>query len=271
MRDERDHISKKDAVLIASLGLEGMRLDAAGPSANSLPWRVGDFDKVGALCDEQISELAARFDFGIQDVRRLSRRLGFSLSSVPHLVRSVEELGSVKSGRAAAEAALSRVRYAKRLLEGANQSASDLRPRWDLPPTDRDFIAQSIASLRQAQASMSELELDFARLAGPEHLVIRPRLVDERHLPDDRRRWVLGDIFAFWRGQGRKLTYTTVPDTSERRGGVFQFVNAVLECVTEPRTKLGVESIVKELRAWKKGFLAWESGMQSFKDPNSAT
>lgn len=251
MQKEDDQISEKDAALCVLLGLKGLLFAAPSRSKHSLPWRIGDYSRSGVLRPDQIEDLAVSFDLVTEDLSSLSQCLGTSLDTNPSMLRAIDELGSVKKGDDVAASTFAAVRHARRLLANASHGTMALSPRWDLPKADRAFVRQTKAYLEQLAQAMEELEDQWRRLAGREHLTVMYRLADERRLPDDRRDWVLHSIFSFWQSQGRKLTYTTDGITSERRGIIFAFVNAVLACVTDPCDSLGEETIVKEIRRWK--------------------
>jgi hypothetical protein len=86
-------------------------------------------------------------------------------------------------------------------------------------------------------------------------LTRHPEIMSLQHdrpstLPDRRRRGVLLGIKSFLERNDRRLGYTTDPHTSERKGPLVDFVNAVVECVTDPPTPLSPHTIVKDFRSF---------------------
>lgn len=78
---------------------------------------------------------------------------------------------------------------------------------------------------------------------------------DKRRARDVRRNIVCTSIFNSWDESGRKLSYSTDPLTSERGGRLFDFVNAVVECISDPPSHLNGETVKIELDEFK----AWPS------------
>lgn len=63
---------------------------------------------------------------------------------------------------------------------------------------------------------------------------------------------VIKSIFISWTKMGRKLTYTTHPDTSERSGRLIEYVNDVVRCISTPPGRLSAETIRKEIDRERK-------------------
>lgn len=58
-------------------------------------------------------------------------------------------------------------------------------------------------------------------------------------------------IFKLWTEIGRPLTFTTDPITSQRGGPLIAFVNAVVQCITEPASTLTGEAIKTEIERFR--------------------
>lgn len=225
----------------------GIFISADGFSS-SVPWKVRKYGKRGPLADEQINSIAAEFALGVEDLRRLSGSLGLELHPIRNLI-------SISRSTAAARAA-KEVQRARKEVETAiaavNRAILRLECVQPNPPGGADsaerfqqvMVLPLKASLRQLGAARREINEISKTLQAA--LLIAPD--DKRRLHDRRRESVLRAIFHFWANAGRKLTFTTDPLSSERRGPLIDFVNAVVACVTDPPGTLKAETIVAEIR-----------------------
>jgi hypothetical protein len=76
---------------------------------------------------------------------------------------------------------------------------------------------------------------------------------DARKASDVRRTILCVTIFNMWLDVDRELTYTTDPVSSERTGPLIEFVNDVVQCMTEPPSRLSGEAIKRELEDFRRG------------------
>ncbi|WP_299641412.1 hypothetical protein [uncultured Ruegeria sp.] len=74
---------------------------------------------------------------------------------------------------------------------------------------------------------------------------------DKQRTRDDRRSVVLWQIFEFWERIGRRVSYNTDGVTSERRGPLVDFVNAVVPLLSNPPATISGETIRNEIRGWR--------------------
>lgn len=223
---------------------------AADGFSSSVPWKVQRYGVDGPLADAQISSVAAEFFFEFDDLRKLSGYLGIALHPSQNLI-SVSR--SIAVARAAKE-----IQRARNEIETAIRVVSSAILRLERVqsvsggPDEAQRLQQAMvlplqASLSQLSVARSEMEKGSKR--PEEVLLIAPD--DKRRLHDRRREHILRALFHFWADSGRNLTFTTDPLTSERRGPLIAFVNAVVACVTEPPNTLKAETIVAELRKFR--------------------
>lgn len=224
---------------------------AADGFSSSVPWKVLKYGVNGPLPDEQISSIAAQFALEFDDLRKLSGYLGIALHPSQNLVsisRSIAVAQAAKEilrARNEIETAIRVVNSAILRLKGV-QSGS-VSPD-DAQPSQQAMVLPLEASLAQLNLARSAIEESSKH--PNEVLLIAPD--DKRCLHDHRRERILRVLFHFWADAGRNLTFTTDPLTSERRGPLIEFVNAVVACVTEPPSTLKAETIVTELRKFRR-------------------
>lgn len=215
---------------------------AADGFSSSVPWKVQRYRVDGPLTDEQISSIAAEFALGSDDLRKLSGYLGIALHPSQNLVSITR---SIAVARASKE-----IQRARNEIETAIRVVNSAILRLERVQSDsqQTMLVPLKASLGQLSIARSEIEKGSKR--PHEVLLIAPD--DKRRLHDRRREDVLRALFRFWKDAGHKLTFTTNPLTSERRGTLIAFVNAVVACVTEPPSSLKSETIVAELRKFPR-------------------
>jgi hypothetical protein len=214
--------------------------------SSSVHWKVQRYGVDGPLSDEQIGSIAAEFSLGFDDLRKLSGYLGIALHAPQNLIsisRSIAAARAAKEvqrARNEIETAITAVNSAILRLERVQSDSAS-------PDLQQTMVLPLKASLGQLSVARSEIEKGSKR--PDEVLLIAPD--DKRRLHDRRREHILRALFHFWADAGRNLTLTTDPLTSERRGPLIEFVNAVVACVTEPPSTLKAETIVAELRKFR--------------------
>lgn len=220
---------------------------------NTVPWKLrpGKPTQNGALTREQISELSEQFGLDFVGLRRLSRKLDMALSEELHITqiehysarveRGVRELNAASKELRSVEKKLRKVEDILQNLKFKNMFAHAGVP--DSAPRHLEGFSASTQGIREFRA--------YLDMMAREELVAYTGIPDKRRISDLRREIVCVSIFNFWDEAKRKLSYTTAPGTSERGGELFDFVNAIVWCVTEPSCRLSGEVIKAELDAFK--------------------
>lgn len=216
---------------------------------SSVPWKLAEYGDDGALYEEQIQSMAARFEITPDRLRELSRSLGIALDpgATPNLV-SVRI--SVAARRADEEItrAFREIGTAEEKLYFAIRRLEQVDPETAETNADRQRFREAkkaaMESHRQSMIALRHLD-KFDKTLGA---VLSPRPTDKRYVPDFRRKRVLGALFQFWVDCGHKLSYTTDPFTSERGGSLIDFINAVIPCLSEPPRSLGGETIIRAIK-----------------------
>ena len=221
----------------------------------SAQWRLADYDGRGALDDEQLTDLARRFDLRDDPLQQLSIEVGNSLDISSHVV-----LVEVRRDRTIKQAETS----LKRAL------------RWAERETGRDMIRDALEPLEpafaknEAEATVLQTAKDLANddTTPMSELVAAVRRVletpgcaadmsprDKRKVWDKRREYVIQSCCYAWRDASRPLTYTTISDkskTGQRHGPLIDFIQAVVGMVTVPSTELSGETIRKDIDRFRE-------------------
>lgn len=162
---------------------------------------------------------------------------------------------SQKKGEAEFEKSLADIKSAVRILERAVSRLNSLH--FVDPASLKDAELRSEVLAEMLKESLSQVRL-FRRL-----LAINAKLVtsaysegiaDKRLERDDRLSIVCTAIFRIRVASGRDLSFTTDHETSERRGALIDFVNAVVAMVTSPPAKLNGETLRLEIKRCKLMF-----------------
>ena len=223
---------------------------AADGFDSSVPWKVMKYGIAGPLSDEQINSIAAEFALGVDDLRRLSQYLGIELHPSQNFIPISRSTAATRAAKEVQRAH----KEVETAIKAVNRAISRLEGVQPNPPGSPDsaerfqqvMVLPLKASLKQLIAARSVI--DEVSKNPQAALLIAPD--DKRRLRDRRRELVLSALFHFWANAGRKLTFTTDPVTSERRGPLIDFVNAVVACVTDPPSTLKGETIVAEIRTY---------------------
>lgn len=111
------------------------------------------------------------------------------------------------------------------------------------------------ARLKELDAVVADLEEFGAFLVTMERaeLAVVAGAPDARKVMDIRRNILCTSLFRLWQDHDRPLTYTTDPGTGERGGKLFDFINEVVRCLTDPPQKLNGETLRQELETFKGG------------------
>jgi hypothetical protein len=205
-----------------------------------------------ALSDAQVNAVAETFTFSVDDVRQLSKRLAYALN--PH-----DSPVSIMLQREQAEAS-AKEKMAKALehmMNASEEAVKALELASGLSTTeaqDREAARRFDNTLKQHEKLLREIERlyrSYNYLAGHDGLALDLDIVDRRSVPDMRRQKVLETLFGFWAERGRKLSVTTDPGSSERKGPLVDFVNMAVRAVTDPPTELKSETIWRDLKEFK--------------------
>lgn len=222
---------------------------------DTVPWRLreGKPSPNGALNHQQLQALGDAYGFMPDQMLDLSRRIDIGLSR--ELQIASPELSEVRQrrGRHELQTLVKRLSSASKALADAETilepvSVRNLYAYVGVPNPERAHRD----ALKQAENAITAA-LSFYLVAAREDLAFYTAHPDKRQVHDIRREIVCTGIFNAWEDAGRRLSFTTDPITSERGGPLLEFVNAVVECITDPPTRLTGETIKTEIKRYKGG------------------
>jgi hypothetical protein len=124
-----------------------------------------------------------------------------------------------------------------------------------------------LRNLESSLKALAQAERTLQSLSGQPGALVRWEPLDKRELRDRRRDQVLGAIFQFWVDAGRKITFTTDPTTSKRRGEIVEFSQALCLLLTDPPTEIAAETIVKCIREKGKSYQPTPDWAKRFPTP----
>ncbi|MCE5974923.1 hypothetical protein LZA78_15675 [Sinirhodobacter sp. WL0062] len=219
-------------------------------SRTTFPWKIQRKTPDGPLTDAQRRDLSAQFEIPLENLRELSAALGHALDPwlfVPSIITIVKQ---VERAPTEFEHLMRDLRQAEKYLGKAMERMRTLAvvdtQRAELSKDHfRDQVSTSYEAVRQMNRDFAQMDktgsakLDF--LGDP----------DARRTRDDRREAILAAIFRCWYRSGRSETVTTDGSSSERKGPLFDFVDAVVDCVSEPGGRLSGHTIWKDLQQWR--------------------
>jgi hypothetical protein len=215
---------------------------------DTIPWRLRDTRPTsdGALTDDQMLRLGQKFGFDLAAMRELSQKIDIGLSK--ELSMTQLELRPIKIAKGVADlrAVIKTLVAAELKLSKAGEKLQHLK----IGAPSGQNLESFVSSCRAITQFRKNLEI-YERHSWVTYIG-NP---DKRRTKDVRRSIVCTGIFNVWDEGGRNLSYSTDPETSERGGRLVEFVNAVVECITDPPSRLRGEAIKVELDEFK----AWPS------------
>jgi len=226
----------------------------ATQTKDTLPWklRTQKSTEGGALTTAQISSLCTEFDFSSDALLALSRNLNIGLSEELHLSQPELRPAKIKKGIASLRRAIKGILSAEEHLSLTAGAVEEVRFRNPIPQmfsTSSEYGQHQVESFVEAVKLIADFR-EYLEIMARNECVIHMGIPDKRRLMDVRRTMVCVAIFNYWDEHGRLLTYTTDPITSVRRGKLFDFVNAVVECISDPPSQLNGDTIRQELKVF---------------------
>lgn len=205
----------------------------------------------GALDSEQIQKLAQDFDLTEANVSTMSLALAHPLSNDFMPLGILKRIRQLKKGSAELEKLINELRQAEKRLMRASELYSQIQVHYPA-------IALGIADPNVTKRSDLDHALRIVKLRSRSlargskkyrvHFMNEP---DKRYVRDDRRSSVLHVIFDAWSAAGKTVSISTDTLTSQRRGPLVDFTNAVVTRITNPVTEISGETIWKEIKNWR--------------------
>jgi hypothetical protein len=221
---------------------------------DTIPWRLHDRkpSSEGALSQSQMSHLCSSHILDPKAVGELSRKLDSALSRTLNLSQPELLLSKLDRGSKQLDSVISDLRSAEDRLANTSETLQNLsfkNPYGHIGmPNPSIRHLKALAKCREALSSIRS----FVEVAKREQWAVYAGAPDKRRVRDVRRTMVCVAIFNFWEEAGRKLSYTTDPIDRSRRGGpLIDFVNALVECITNPPSQISGDTIKTELEEFK--------------------
>ncbi|MFC3614539.1 hypothetical protein ACFORG_12265 [Lutimaribacter marinistellae] len=222
-------------------------------SHNPVQWklRTGAPQSSGALSIDQIQRLGAAHGFKDGPLLELSRKL--TAAQADPLNLSQPELVAPKKDRGAREAqrAMNDLRRAEKAIDKAHEVIDQLRFSNAFANTGMPNPAEHhLARFREGVEAISDFRqyLETMKRINGISYADEP---DRRKARDFRKEIVCWTIFTFWTERGLPLKFTTDPIRSERGGDLFDFVNEIVECMTDPPTRISGETLKFDLKRYQ--------------------
>ena len=181
-------------------------------------WKLDAHSIAGALNQNQIDSLAAQFDFDTRQLAALSVTLGRLLHPDFHITGIAEPVAKLVRGPKELEKGLSKLRSAEKSLTDALAHFDQVRM---VDPHGRYGSENPFVTFRHLlHAALRDVQRihQIFRKNAVTRTVVFDGTPDRRMVRDERRWSVCRAVFDFWIMTGRKLTFTTDPETGERRG-----------------------------------------------------
>ena len=220
----------------------------------SAPWRLADYDEQGALSEENLATLAEQFDLPQPILQTLSIEIGNCLDTESLVNWTTVNRGVAieRANKALEEAA----RLAKRVEQDLATMGRLLAPLSDAFASNGEqqgVLASAQQRTEAAQKAASGLHDAIDRVIRLPGSAADISPTDKRRISDGRRRVVVENCCYAWHDAGRPVTYSTRPERiADRRGGpLIEFIQAVVMMVTDPPSKLSVETIRKDIDRWE--------------------
>ena len=243
-------VGDEDADDLSQFGLDPdllifMGVDGVKPS---VPWLLTNYGTDGAINTEHSQAIAERFDFSLDQVQDLSKRLGYILnpaatvlvapiSSSRAKARAEERITKAVSGIArAADHLIHTEEYLRNISVGTRSDTQEGRR-----------INQIRGEIVTKFGELFELASELEALAKHEDILLLEH-THPQNMRDERRKRVISAIDSFLVETGRPLGFTTDTMTSERSGPLIEFTHAVVEAVTDPPSRLSPNTIVADFR-----------------------
>lgn len=226
------------------------RPQSRGPQTvtrDTITWKIIDDPLTHALSENDIHELASSHSIDAELLRKLSGDLRSTFQPDPRLLQPELAADRKKAGQKKFKQANDLVRSAEDKLRRASIILKDIgfvdpfvHTGMPNPGTQR------LEAFETARQVLAECGFFFSVMEreGYARLLSTP---DARKATDVRRTILCVTLFNLWLDLERKLTYTTDPISGERKGSLIEFVNDVVERLTDPSTRLSGEAIKREL------------------------
>lgn len=220
----------------------------------SAPWRIQSYGDEGILTEPDLKELETEFEISTKVLSQLSRELGYCLDegSAVNLVE-VNRKQAIERAQSDLDAAAKLTKRAELGIQKAVEKLGPLSDQFAKSKEDRDALkaaqAHAIAALDAATGLREIVSLLISRPGAAARM--DPK--DKRKASDGRRQVVVETCCYAWADAGRTVSYTSATWKEDQRSGpLVDFIQSVVEKVTEPSSRLSVETLRKDIDRFKR-------------------
>ena len=253
LRDEQSEVTAYENAIAGLTDRNDFSSDDLYALEASLRDRFGPRRDEHALTPQQTALIAEKFQLAPQAVEMLSKDLAIALNPAEApFVLQVPRQVSINRASVKLKDVRAKILSACDLLTCALQTIESLDTR---QAKDRDG-AEKLNKLRQDHEDLiflgEALHRKYSILADRPDCALDLTPENRRKISDERRKMVLSCIFEFWVAVGRPLTTTTDPTANNhRKGPLYDFVNSIVACVTDPSITLSGHTIFDDLKAYR--------------------
>jgi hypothetical protein len=203
-----------------------------------------------AFTPKQRAHIAEQFEFTLEQAEALSKAVAIELNpTLSPFVLHVPRQVSINRATAKLKEVEALLFKACDLMTQALEIAETLDTA---QANDRDG-AEKLNKLRreheEATRSLEALHRKYSILRKRPDCALDLSPENRRKISDERRKTILFCIFDFWAASGRSLTTTTADST--RKGPLYEFVNAIVVCLTVRGVALSGHTIFDDLKDYK--------------------
>lgn len=216
-------------------------------------WKVGVYGDGGPLGSDDIANLSRDFDFTAQQLAELSAALTPVMCPYYQPLGVIEPMERAAKGKKIRIASLDRAKHIHNSFCKLRAQLTDIGLGDPTEAASKNDQQACLSKwLQDIEAGLGGIEAFLEHSIKRDDPVFYRDVANRRRIRDERRSAVCSATFRLWEADGRKLTYSTDFDTGLRSGKLFVFVNAVVACLTSPSAKISGQTLVSEIKYYKK-------------------
>ena len=227
---------------------DGIRLSAK--------WKIRAYGDGGALSESDMTNVAEKFDFPKERIRRLSRELGYCLDEESEVnLIEINRSRALERASLALEKAVKRAKNAEHQIERIGSILEGLDNYFAKSATDEGMLERTKALVAVAATSSAELPNALVKLLETDGAAADMSPTSKTKISDGRRRQVVRHCCYTWNAACRHVGVTVVSDASkkgQKHGQLIDFIQMVIGMVTDPSSELSGETIKVDIDHFKE-------------------
>lgn len=211
--------------------------------------RQAGFETV--LTETEVVDLATRFAFPQDELTALARDLALCLDTDASPLRLELPLEiAAKRGRAALDQTREDMARAADLLTRGLVRLDPLTTAYGADAQAAERFARVRTEYEALVRQLEALHRKLTILHSVDDVVQDLSPADRRAVPDLRRKLILWRIFGFWTRHRGKPTITTDSVDDQRKGPLIDFINSLVQRMTDPPAALSGQTIWRDLHEY---------------------